>query len=86
MKVTLKNGWEVTPMDGGIPLTKTFFAETADKQLVLATIKGDLQLIYESGCNGWILGSTANTVDKLQEPLIEPIIIKANPLPNEPTE
>jgi hypothetical protein len=84
MKTTLKNGWEVMPLDGGLPLRKTFFAQTADKTLILATVKGELQLVYESGCNNWEIGSTAMTVDRLEHPLVEPITIKCGPLKNEP--
>lgn len=86
MKVTLKNGWTVTVMDGGVPLRKTFFAENDLGQLLLCDVKGNLQLIYESGCDGWLLASTARTVDALDQPLVEPVTIKANPIENNPSE
>ena len=86
MKVTINNGWTVTVMDGGVPLRKTFFAQNDLGQLLLCDVKGNLQLIYESGCDGWLLASTARTVDALDQPLVEPVTIKANPIENNPSE
>lgn len=86
MKVTINNGWTVTVMDGGFPLRKSFFGKTEDGTIILCTVKGQLQLIYEPGVDNWMMASTARTVDSLEQPLIEPIIIKANPLENVPTE
>ena len=83
MKVTLKNGWEVLRLNGGLPLSKTFLAQTDDNKLILCTTKGDVQLIYEKGCSNTIIGSTAMIIDRLQEPLPQIIEVKANPLENE---
>lgn len=86
MKVQINNGDIVTVMNGGIPLRKTFFAQKEDGTLILCTVKGELQLVFEPGVDNWSMASVARSVDSLQDPLIEPITIKANPLENEPTD
>jgi hypothetical protein len=83
MKVTINNGWVVTVMDGGIPLRKTFFAQKEDDgMLMLCTMGGDVQVLFEDGVDGWTMGSVAHTVDQLHEPLPHPVVVKAKPLLN----
>ena len=86
MTVTLKNGWEVTPVDSIVPLRKNFFANNALGQLLLCSVKGYPQVVFENGCSAWIIASTARTVDGLEQPLDEYIIIRNTPLENNPTE